>query len=199
MRREMMRDLIRSIVIVTFLSGVAFSQSPAQEAKPGTGVISGRVTIAGNPARGVTVMAVRENTDARQVLQLLSSAGLSEITVKAKTDEEGRYRFAELVPAHYRVFAYAPSMVGVRSTSPAKDEPAKKPEPMIRKAPLNKSDRDEDGDDGGEKAPTRVEESGPQRYIDLADGQTVEEINLALSRGGVITGRVMYGDGRPVI
>ena len=40
---------------------------------------------------------------------------------------------------------------------------------------------------------------GKQKTVLVGDGENVEEINFALVRGGVITGRVTDADGRPVI
>lgn len=37
------------------------------------------------------------------------------------------------------------------------------------------------------------------RTINIADGETVEDINFSLKRGGVITGRVVDADGNPVV
>ena len=37
------------------------------------------------------------------------------------------------------------------------------------------------------------------RVLSLADGETIEDVDFALERGGVITGRVTKADGRPVI
>jgi protocatechuate 3,4-dioxygenase beta subunit len=176
---------------------MAFSQSSAQESKPGTGAISGRVTLGGNAARGVTVMAIRENSESRRSLERLLEEGFGPMTVKAKTDEEGKYRFNDLSAAAYRVFVYAPSMVGVLSAK--KDEPAKKAEINKRPPVIKHDNEDEDGEDGDEANQPKVSMEGPQRYIELADGQTAEDINFSLARGGVITGRVTFADGRPVI
>jgi hypothetical protein len=194
-----MRYLIRTILFTAVMlcaSSIAFSQTSAPETKPGTGLISGSVMMGGAPARGVTVMAMREDDDQRQVLQRLAG-GISEMALKTKTDEEGKFRFADLVAAKYRVFVYAPSMVGVKSSTP----PPQKVEPPKAKLTVNKNDEDEDDEDDEddeEDAKPFVME-GPARYIELADGQSVEDIKFSLTRGGVITGRVTYADGRPVI
>ncbi|HEX8184875.1 MAG TPA: carboxypeptidase-like regulatory domain-containing protein, partial [Blastocatellia bacterium] len=39
----------------------------------------------------------------------------------------------------------------------------------------------------------------PEKLIVISDGETIEGINLALKRGGVITGRVTDASGRPMI
>ena len=53
-------------------------------------------------------------------------------------------------------------------------------------------------------APTMVAQSdtpygGPGKLVTLAEGETVEKIDFALVRGGVITGRITDADGAPVI
>src|SRR5215208_636619 len=44
-----------------------------------------------------------------------------------------------------------------------------------------------------------VDESGSQKTVLVSKGETVENIDFALVRGGVITGRVTGSDGRPLI
>src|SRR5215217_6184651 len=44
-----------------------------------------------------------------------------------------------------------------------------------------------------------ADESGPQKTVLVSKGETVENIDFALVRGGVITGRVTGFDGRPLI
>jgi hypothetical protein len=196
-RREFfMRHLIRAIYFTTvflFASSIAFSQTSAPEARQGSGSISGRVTMSGAPARGVTVMVMREDEDHRQVFQRMSS-GLSEVALKTKTDEDGQFRFADLVAAKYRVFVYAPSMVGVKSSTPS----PQKVEPPKPNLTVNKDEEDEEDEESEIEAMPVVTDS-PSRYIELADEQAVENINFSLTRGGVITGRITYADGRPVI
>lgn len=46
-------------------------------------------------------------------------------------------------------------------------------------------------------APSHI--SGPEKTVTLAAGDTAENIDFSLMRGGVITGRVVKADGRPVI
>jgi hypothetical protein len=195
-----MRVLTRFMIFTAFMlcaSLAVFSQTSSQETKQGTAAITGRVTLNGNAARGVTVMAIREDSESQQKLQRLMEEGFAAMSLRVKTDEEGKFRFSDLSAAPYRVFVYAPSMVGVLSAK--KDEPAKKAEP-IKKPPVIKHDDEDEGDEEGDEGnvPT-VAMEGPQRYIELADGQTAEDINFSLARGGVITGRVTFADGRPVI
>ena len=46
-------------------------------------------------------------------------------------------------------------------------------------------------------APSHI--SGPEKNVTVAAGETIEDIDFSLTRGGVITGRVVKADGRPVI
>jgi hypothetical protein len=185
--------------IFMLLAGtIAFSQSTSQESKQGTGVISGRVTMGGAPARGVTVIAMRnEDDNPQKALERLTS-GFGELMFKVKTDEDGNFRFADLIPSNYRVFVQAPAMVGVKSSTPS---PAQKAEPAKKLPTIIKSDEDDEDEEDEETAEEirRQTMDSPMRHIELSDGQTVESVNFSLARGGVITGRVTYLDGRPVI
>jgi hypothetical protein len=188
-----------STVFMFLALSTAFSQSASQESKQGTGGISGRVTVGGNPARGVTVMAIREEIDNPQLILQRLSGGLSDMTIKVKTDEDGHFRFAELAAADYRVFVQAPAMVGVKSSTPAqKTEPPKAPPTIVKR---DEDDDDDEDDEDEEYAAERQRQlmDSPTRHVTLSHGQTVENINFSLTRGGVITGRVTYADGRPVI
>src|SRR5690349_14503904 len=72
-RRPFMRYLKRTSLLILFILwavSIAFSQSTSQESKQGTGVISGRVTMGGTAARGVTVIAMpKEDDNPRKVLE----------------------------------------------------------------------------------------------------------------------------------
>jgi hypothetical protein len=115
-----------------------FAQSNPQTKPPG-GTISGKVTLKGKPALGVTVgLMITENYQPKP-------------TLKATTDEQGIYRIASVPAGSYQVNAAAPAFV-----------------------------------------------SEPQTVF-LAEGESAEGIDFALVRGGVITGKITDGDGRPVI
>jgi hypothetical protein len=183
-------------VFMLLTASIAFSQSTSQENKQGTGVISGRVTMGGAPARGVTVIAMREEEDnPRKVLERMTS-GFADMMIKVKTDEEGNFRFADLEVSTYKVFVQAPAMVGVKSSTPSQKAEPTKPPPTITKS---KEDDEDEEDEGLTEEIQRQAMDSPTRRIELADGQTVESVNFSLARGGVITGRVTYADGRPVI
>ena len=102
-----MRCLIRKALTFALLgaSSLAWSSSPAQDPKE-TGTITGRVTLDGKPAQGVTVMAVpllSNNAD--------GSLNLS-ASLKASTDSDGRYRLEGVPTGKYKVAPFAPEVVG---------------------------------------------------------------------------------------
>jgi protocatechuate 3,4-dioxygenase beta subunit len=139
------------LLIVSCVSTVA-----AQNQSPGTGSISGRVTIEGRPAAGIAVVATFSNPDPERRASLFF-AGLQ--LTKAVTDQDGRYRLAGLGEGRYGVAPFAPDTI-------------------------ISGDASESDDDLG---------------INLRDGEQIEGVDFNLARGGVITGRVSYPDGRPMI
>jgi len=86
-----------SILVLPF----AFHSIEAQpvETKTGTAMVSGRVTLKGEPARGVMV-----------ILRLLDGPVASN-SPRAKADESGRFRFTGVAAGSYRVSAIAPGYV----------------------------------------------------------------------------------------
>jgi 5-hydroxyisourate hydrolase-like protein (transthyretin family) len=68
-------------------------------AKPGTATVSGRVTVKGEPARGLAV--------ALQLTQQNLSSNQSTVP-RAKTDGDGRFRFTGVAAGNYLVVALAP-------------------------------------------------------------------------------------------
>jgi protocatechuate 3,4-dioxygenase beta subunit len=97
--------LVLTAAMLFFISERAQGQT---DAKPkGTGSISGRVTIGGKAAFGITVAAFGGDSYPRR-----SGA-------KAVTDSEGRYRLFGLGPGTYQVQALAPALVtGETNTNP---------------------------------------------------------------------------------
>lgn len=186
------------------VSSVALAQSATPETKTGTAVISGSVKLNGNAARGVTVMTVRENYEEKQAMARLGNIGSLEITQKVKTDEEGHFRFSELAAGNYRVYVSAPTMIGFKASSPKTNTTTKSAEAKLQVTPVTKKDdeeeEDEDENDQVNIKNTEVLNMGSgQRYLQLGDGQVIENLEFSLTRGCVITGRVTYADGRPVI
>ncbi len=136
-----------------FSASVCFAQSETSEA---TASISGRVTIDGNPARGITVQAISFDKSATVGWQQKLGIRAAPKTV---TSVDGSFRLNNLASGRYLISPSAPSMVGIRES----------------------------------------EDSVQPQIITLKAGATVEGINLSLIRGGVITGRITYEDGSPVI
>jgi hypothetical protein len=79
-------------------------QAQAAEMKTGTATVSGRVTLKGESARGVTVILQSQN-------RVASNAP------RARTDESGRFHFTGLPPGSYSVSAVAPGYVSPDDTN----------------------------------------------------------------------------------
>ncbi|HKQ74280.1 MAG TPA: carboxypeptidase-like regulatory domain-containing protein [Blastocatellia bacterium] len=125
-------------------------QAQTPETKVGTGVVSGRVTLKSESAKGVVVVLQSEDT---------MRAGDRSPGLRMRTDENGRFRFTGLKAGRYTLAAIAPGFI------------------------------------------TPVENSlgGRAKAIDLADGENVENQEIALKRGAVITGRVTNASGKPLV
>jgi hypothetical protein len=76
----------------------------AAEAKSATATASGRVTLKGEPARGVTVILQGQNRGASN-------------SPRARTDESGRFDFTGLPAGRYSIFALAPGYASPEDTS----------------------------------------------------------------------------------
>lgn len=142
-------DLARSRPILSlalFLLALqsSFAQSAATQ-KPPLASVSGRITIKGKPAIGVTVGLRR--TEPNRQSQLFDGRGT--------TDQEGHYRIANVPAGTYEVVTAAPAFVHADNSA--------------------------------------------GRMIFISEGENVDGIDFALARGGVITGKVIDADGRPVI
>jgi hypothetical protein len=126
----------------------AFHSIQAQpgETKTGTATVSGRVTLKGEPARGVEVI-------------LLTHIRWSANAPRARTVENGRFSFTSVAAGTYWIFAVAPGYVSPEETSI----------------------------------------TSPGRRISIANDQKVEDVDLEIKRGGVIAGRIIDSQGRPVI
>ncbi len=70
-------------------------QAQPGETKPEAATVSGAVTLKGEPARGVPVLLQRQQSD-------MSSS------LRARTDEEGRFRFMGVAAGRYSVYALMP-------------------------------------------------------------------------------------------
>src|SRR5262245_29740202 len=90
------------ILVLPFAFHSAQAQAP--EAKAGTATVSGRVTLKGEPARGVTVILQGQNS------------GRSS-SPRAMTDESGRFNFTGVAAGGYSIFALAPGYASPEDTS----------------------------------------------------------------------------------
>lgn len=102
-----MLALTRTAFIIAVLFGativIAQAQSATSEqgsAQAPTASISGRVTISGKGAPGVVVN-----------LRSMRFTGRRTGSIKARTDEDGRFRFDALADGEYRLFPLAPALV----------------------------------------------------------------------------------------
>lgn len=140
-----MTRLGRFDITLTILAGLVALTAVgvgAQEVTTGNSSVSGRITIGGQPAQGMMVIATRAGTAGAEGSK----------SFRATTDPQGSYRIAELAAGRYYISALAPAFVG-----------------------------------------------GPPKEVTLADGEEAGGIDFALTKGGVITGRVTTADGRPVV
>jgi protocatechuate 3,4-dioxygenase beta subunit len=78
-------------------------QAQPGETKTGTATISGRVTLKGEPARGVMVI-------------LLTEISWSATAPRARADENGRFSFTSVAAGSYSIFAVAPGYVSPKET-----------------------------------------------------------------------------------
>jgi protocatechuate 3,4-dioxygenase beta subunit len=192
------------IALSCFASLWVYSQPLQQGSK--TASLSGRVTVNGVPARGVSVMALfqEKGKDERIMFQLIFGGG-GDFILKTTTDTNGEFRFSDLRAGEYEVFVSAPAMVGSRSPNKATAKPADaETTTTIKKAEDDQEDEDDEEEDdedskGNAKFTVRSETDSAKKKITLSDGETVDNIEFSITRGGVITGKVTYGDGRPVI
>src|SRR5262245_25086525 len=93
-----MQKLSFALGILILPSAFHSVQAQTPESKAGTATVSGRVTLKGEPARGVMVILQTQN-------QGPSNAP------RARTDESGRFHFTGLPAGKYSVFAAAPGYI----------------------------------------------------------------------------------------
>ncbi len=140
------RCLVTLALVVSYFGScsVAYSQTKPAKKSPG-GTISGKVTIKGKATPGIVVG-----------LRVSQPTSPYEPSLRATTDQEGRYRLTDVPAGTYQITPAAPAFVG---------------------ADIN---------------------SRSQTVV-ILEGESVEGIDFALVRGGVITGKVTDAEGRPVI
>jgi hypothetical protein len=131
---------------------VVVSSTFAQSKSVATGVITGRVMIGENPAVGVMVGLVRAEPNSP-----LNQGGA---IIKDATDNDGRYRLAQVPAGNYRVTTLAPVYV----------------------SPIDSPGFFERG-----------------KTVKVEDGETIDNLDFKLIRGGVITGKVTDTGGKPLI
>jgi hypothetical protein len=94
-------SFVLSILVLPFADHSI--QAQVAETKAGTATVSGRVTLKGEPARGVTVVLQGQNSGASNAL-------------RAKSDEGGRFHFTGAAAGRYSVFALMPGYISPEDT-----------------------------------------------------------------------------------
>lgn len=145
----MRRNLLLSCPLMLCLLGFEFS---AQTQDRGTASIAGKVTIKGEPAKGVVIGLYDKSIVER-------NPNLPGRRVKSLTD--GTFRFTDLPAGTYYMTAVAPGLVvpGDANFWPV----------------------------------------GRARVVNVTAGVTIDDLELELKSGGVITGRVTDSSGRPLV
>src|SRR5262245_7820476 len=93
-----MKKLSFALGILILPSAFNSVQAQTAESKARTATVSGRVTLKGEPARGVMVILQAKNQNATKA-------------PRARTDESGRFHFTGIPAGKYSVFAAAPGYV----------------------------------------------------------------------------------------
>src|SRR5262245_1165531 len=109
-RRGSMSKLRIAVCILVLHCAFHSIQAQPGETKTGTATISGRVTLKGEPARGVEVILTPE------IRWSANAPG-------ARTDENGRFSFTSVADGSYSIFAVAPGYVSpeeMRMVSPGR-------------------------------------------------------------------------------
>lgn len=134
----------RSTASALLLLSIAFCvQAQTTTQKTATGSISGKVTVKGKPAVGVTIMATE--SDDYQTPRVQKPQ-------RARTDQTGRYRITDLPAGSYTIVPLTPTLVPVQQSE----------------------------------------------SIVLSEGEDVEDVDVQLAPGGVITGRITDAEGEPL-
>ena len=134
------RQAIGCILLV--LGAAVFDQAQTTTQKVASASISGKVTIKGKPAVGVMVLAKDSNDRGAPITT----------RYRARTDQTGSYRIANLPAGTYEVSPITPALVPSKFDS-----------------------------------------------VVVSEGEAVEDVNVLLVPGGVITGKITDSEGEPVI
>src|SRR5262245_13422981 len=144
-----------AILALTLICSLPFKftkEARAIGAKQGAATVSGRVTIKGEPAKGVAVFL--------QPQQRMES-GANETTPSAKTNENGYFRITGLPAGRYIPISLTPGYI------------------------MSKGGTDYTMARGA--------------AFDIAEGEVIDNLDIDLIPGGVITGRVTDSNGRPLV
>lgn len=141
--------VLTALPALSFDSTAQSTSSASKDARTtGTAIISGRVTVEGKAAAGVTVAAATSDYGPER-----------KVFGQSVTDADGHFRLTNIPAGRMTVQALAEAFVLAQGTS--------------------------------------SEESG--KTITVAEGETIENLEFTLARGGVVTGRVTQSNGQPVI
>ncbi|HZS48900.1 MAG TPA: carboxypeptidase-like regulatory domain-containing protein, partial [Blastocatellia bacterium] len=102
----MKEEFFPKLFICVFLSIIAvsvFAQDGLKEHQIGGSIISGRITVDGNPVVDAPVFLVKSNN--------AMAYQSSDIAATARTDADGHFKFTGLVAGKYGVVCYQPGMV----------------------------------------------------------------------------------------
>jgi len=162
----------RSLACLMLLALSAMAQTTQQA---GTATITGMVKVGEAPAAGVAMALI-----ANQIGQTNRGGGRptpgaepqdqSQNLIQTVTDENGIYRFTGLRAGGYRVMPMTETLVATAGNVQGF---------------------------GGAGNPQGF--GGAGKAVTVSDGQVVTQIDFAMARGGIITGRVTDNNGRPVI
>lgn len=114
-----------------------------------TGIVTGRVTVGGEPAAGVNLILRKYRS---------TTPGDAGVVARAVTDHAGKYRFENVPEGHFAVVPVASAFV--------------------------------------QEAENPFNNEWPAATV--RGGETVENVNLALIPGGIITGKAVDADGFPL-
>jgi len=133
------------VCIVLILAFVIDARSQSGTEKRTGASFSGKVTIKGKGAPGITVGVIRIEESRAQPAQH-----------RAVTDDQGNYRITNVGPGKYQLSVAAPGLI------------------------------------------LALGSDGNKQFL-ITKSEAVENVDFALVRGGVITGKVIDSDGNPMI
>ena len=144
-----------AILALTLICSLPFKftkEARAIGSKQGAATVSGRVTIKGEPAKGVKVFLQPQQR---------TESGTNETTPSAKTNENGYFRITGLPAGRYVPISLTPGYIMSKGWTDYT---------MARGA-----------------------------AFDIAEGEVIENFDIELTPGGVITGRVTDSNDRPLV